>query len=90
MQCAALALCSSPRAVAKPTTRGSLMHDPKGSHYGNQNNEECSCPIYGATVPDKSGNYKKMKVKILSTKYEILNNTKAQMRKIQNKTSFGI
>ena len=31
-----------------------------------------------------------MKAKILSTKYEILNNTKAQMTKIQNKTSFGI
>jgi len=41
-------------------------------------------------VPDESGNYEKMKVKILSTKYEILNNTKAQMRKIQNKTRFGI
>jgi len=36
-------------------------------------------------VPDKSGNYKMMKVKILSTKYEMLNNTKAQMTKIQNK-----
>jgi len=31
-----------------------------------------------------------MKVKILSTKYEILNNTKAQMIKIQNKMSFSI
>jgi len=41
-------------------------------------------------VPDKSGNYKKMKMKILITKYEMLNNTKAQMSKIQNKTSFGI
>jgi len=41
-------------------------------------------------VPDKSGNYEKMKVKMLSTKYEILNNTKAQMTKIQNKMSFGI
>jgi len=47
-------------------------------------------PIYWAALPDESGNYKKMKVKILSTKYEILNNTKAQMTKIQNKTSFGI
>jgi len=41
-------------------------------------------------VPDESGNYKMMKVKILSTKYEMQNNTKAQMTKIQNKMSFGI
>jgi len=41
-------------------------------------------------VPDKSGNYKMMKVKILITKYEMLNNTKAQMTKFQNKMNFGI
>jgi hypothetical protein len=36
-------------------------------------------------VPDKSGNYGMMKVKILSTKYEMLNNTKAQVIKFQSK-----
>ena len=39
---------------------------------------KCSCPIYWANAPDESGNYRNMKAKILSTKYEILNNVKEQ------------